>query len=163
MNGRFGLRRASGLSIFLCVAVFALMALLTVVLGAGVYRSVVARAQVNHEARTAVAYVTGKLRAHAGEVRLAKTQDGADMLVLREEIGGRGYETRIYAYGGGLYEVFAAEETKFAPADGQRVAEIDALKVALKENLAEISVTVDGEAYASHVALWGQGFAAQNG
>ena len=32
---RFGLRAASGLSLFLAVAVFALMALLTVVLGAG--------------------------------------------------------------------------------------------------------------------------------
>ena len=32
---RFGLRAASGLSLFLAVAIFALMALLTVVLGAG--------------------------------------------------------------------------------------------------------------------------------
>ena len=64
---RFGLRAASGLSLFLIVAIFALMALLTVVLGAGVYRSVVSRGEVNHEARTAMAYVTGKLqigRAH---------------------------------------------------------------------------------------------------
>ena len=50
------------------MAVFALMALLTVVLGAGVYRSVVSRAEVNHEARTAMAYITSKLRANTGSV-----------------------------------------------------------------------------------------------
>ena len=63
---RFGLRAASGLSLFLAVAVFALMALLTMVLGASVYRSIVDRAEVNHEARTVMAYVTGKLRAAQG-------------------------------------------------------------------------------------------------
>ena len=81
---RFGLRAASGLSLFLAVAVFALMALLTVVLGAGVYRSVVDRAEVNHEARTAMAYVTGKLRANTGDVSLEQTEVGEDMLVLSE-------------------------------------------------------------------------------
>ena len=101
---RFGLRAASGLSLFLIVAIFALMALLTVVLGAGVYRSVVSRGEVNHEARTAMAYVTGKLRANTGEVSLKKTEVGNDMLILSEEIGGELYETRIYAHEGMLYE-----------------------------------------------------------
>lgn len=152
---RFGLRTASGLSIFLCVAIFALMALLTVVLGAGVYRAVVERAQFNHEARTAIAYVTGKLRAHTGEIRLEQTDDGEDLLVLCEEIGGRDYETRIYAHEGGLYEVFAAAELEFAPAAGQRIAEIEALALTVEENLVGIAVTVDGEEYASSVALKG--------
>ena len=124
---RFGLRAASGLSLFLIVAIFALMALLTVVLGAGVYRSVVGRGEVNHEARTAMAYVTGKLRANTGEALSWKTSRSRKMimLVLSESIGGRAVRTRIYAHEGTLYEVFAAADIAFAPEEGQPIATLD--------------------------------------
>lgn len=90
-----------------------------------------------------------------GEIRLEQTDDGEDLLVLCEEIGGRDYETRIYAHEGGLYEVFTAAELEFAPAAGQRIAEVEALALTVEENLVGIAVTVDGEEYASSVALKG--------
>ena len=150
---RFGLRAASGLSLFLAVAVFALMALLTVVLGAGVYRSVVGRAEVNHEARTAMAYVTGKLRANTGDVSLEQTEVGEDMLVLSEEIGGANYETRIYAHEGMLYEIFAAAEIDFAPDQGQPIAALEAFSAEKEENALRLTVRAGGEDYAARVAL----------
>ena len=151
---RFGLRAASGLSLFLTVAVFALMALLTVVLGAGVYRSVVSRAETNHDARTAVAYITGKLRANTGSTTLEKTEVGNDMLVLSEEIGGADYETRIYAHEGALYEVFAAADIDFAPEEGQPIAALDGFSVQMEENALRLTVRAGGEDYTAHVALW---------
>ena len=151
---RFGLCAASGLSLFLAVAVFALMALLTVVLGAGVYRSVVDRAEVNHEARTAMAYVTGKLRANTGDVSLEQTEVGDDMLVLSEEIGGANYETRIYAHEGMLYEIFAAAEIDFAPDQGQPIAALEAFSAEKEENALRLTVRAGGEDYAARVALW---------
>lgn len=151
---RFGLRAASGLSLFLAVAVFALMALLTVVLGAGVYRSVVGRAEVNHEARTAMAYVTGKLRANTGDVSLEQTEVGDDMLVLSEEIGGANYETRIYAHEGTLYEIFAAAEIDFAPDQGQPIAALEAFSAEKEENALRLTVRAGGEDYTARVALW---------
>ena len=151
---RFGLRAASGLSLFLTVAVFALMALLTVVLGAGVYRSVVGRAEVNHEARTAMAYITGKLRANTGSTTLEKTEVGNDMLVLNEEIGGADYETRIYAHEGALYEVFAAADIDFAPEEGQPIAALDGFSAQMEENALRLTVRAGGEDYTAHVALW---------
>ena len=126
---RFGLRAASGLSLFLAVAIFALMALLTVVLGAGVYRSVVGRAEVNHEARTAMAYVN-------------------------EEIGGANYETRIYAHEGMLYEIFAAAEIDFAPDQGQPIAALEAFSAEKEENALRLTVRAGGEDYTARVALW---------
>ena len=152
---RFGLRAASGLSLFLTVAVFALMALLTVVLGAGVYRSVVDRAEVNHEARTAMAYVTGKLRANTGSTTLEKTEVGNDMLVLSEEIGGADYETRIYAHEGALYEVFAAADIDFAPEEGQPIAALDGFSAQMEESALRLTVRAGDEDYTAHVALWG--------
>ena len=151
---RFGLRAASGLSLFLTVAVFALMALLTVVLGAGVYRSVVGRAEVNHEARTAMAYITGKLRANTGSTTLEKTEVGNDMLVLNEEIGGADYETRIYAHAGALYEVFAAADIDFAPEEGQPIAALDGFSAQMEESALRLTVRAGGEDYTAHVALW---------
>ena len=151
---RFGLRAASGLSLFLIVAVFALMALLTVVLGAGVYRSVVSRAETNHDARTAVAYITGKLRASTGSVSLEQTEVGDDMLVLTEEIGGTDYETRIYAHGGTLYEVFAAAGIDFAPEQGQPIAELEAFSASAEDDMLRLTVRAGGEDYTAHVALW---------
>ena len=151
---RFGLRAASGLSLFLIVAIFALMALLTVVLGAGVYRSVVSRGEVNHEARTAMAYVTGKLRANTGEVSLEKTEVGNDMLILSEEIGGELYETRIYAHEGMLYEVFASADIAFAPEEGQPIAMLDSFCAEAEENTLRLTVRAGGEDYTAHVALW---------
>ena len=152
---RFGLRAASGLSLFLVVAIFALMALLTVVLGAGVYRSVVGRAEVNHEARTAVAYVTGKLRANTGSVELEKTEVGNDMLVLSEAIGGTTYETRIYAHEGTLYEVFAAAGIDFAPGEGQPIAALEGFSAAREGDALRLTMRAGGEDYTAHVALWG--------
>ena len=151
---RFGLRAASGLSLFLTVAVFALMALLTVVLGAGVYRSVVGRAEVNHEARTAMAYITGKLRANTGSTTLETTEVGNDMLVLSEEIGGADYETRIYAHEGALYEVFAAADIDFAPEEGQPIAALDGFSAQMEESALRLTVRAGGEDYTAHVALW---------
>ena len=151
---RVGLRAASGLSLFLTVAVFALMALLTVVLGAGVYRSVVGRAEVNHEVRTAMAYITGKLRANTGSTTLEKTEVGNDMLVLSEEIGGADYETRIYAHEGTLYEVFAAADIDFAPEEGQPIAALDGFSAQMEENALRLTVRAGGEDYTAHVALW---------
>lgn len=150
---RFGLRAASGLSLFLAVAVFALMALLTMVLGASVYRSIVDRAEVNHEARTVMAYVTGKLRAAQGEVRLEMTEAGADMLVLSEEIDGAAYETRIYAYEGRLYEIFADAGLAFAPEEGQAIATLEAFSVTAENGMLRLSMRAGGQDYTAHVAL----------
>lgn len=150
---RFGLRAASGLSLFLAVAVFALMALLTMVLGASVYRSIVDRAEVNHEARTVMAYVTGKLRAAQGEVRLEMTETGADMLVLAEEIDGAAYETRIYAYEGRLYEIFADAGLAFAPEEGQAIATLEAFSVTAENGMLRLSMRAGGQDYTAHVAL----------
>lgn len=156
MNERhFGLRAASGLSLFLIVAIFALMALLTVVLGAGVYRSVVSRGEVNHEARTAMAYVTGKLLANTGEVSLEKTEVGNDMLILSEEIGGELYETRIYAHEGMLYEVFASADIDFAPEQGQPVAALEGFSAAQEGDTLRLTVRAGDEDYTAHVALVG--------
>lgn len=150
---RFSLRAASGLSIFLAVAVFALMSLLTVVLGAGVYRGVVERADANHEVRTAIAYVTGKVRGATGEITIEKTEVGNDMLVITEQYGERYYQTRIYAHEGNLYEVFAAQDTAFAPEEGQKIVSLDGFEAAREGELLRLKVHSGGGEYTSSVSL----------
>ncbi|NLF26282.1 MAG: DUF4860 domain-containing protein [Clostridiales bacterium] len=149
------LSSASGFSVFLAIAVFALMALLTVVLGAGVYRSVAARAENNHSLRSAITYVTGKLRSmgESGEARIEQTEVGSS-LVLSEQIEGEWYETRIYAHGGRLYEVFSERGMVFEPECGQAIAKLDDFRAEMAgERLIRLRATVDGTEYAVHVAL----------
>ncbi len=150
------LSSASGFSVFLAIAVFALMALLTVVLGAGVYRSVATRAENNHSLRSAITYVTGKLRSigEGGEVRIEKTEVGSGALVLAEQIGDEWYETRIYAYGGRLYEVFSERGMVFDPEGGQAIAKLDDFRAEMVgEHLIRLQATVNGTEIAAHVAL----------
>ena len=76
------------------------------------------------------------------------------MLVLTEEIGGTDYETRIYAHGGTLYEVFAAAGIDFAPDQGQPIAALEAFSAEKEENALRLTVRAGGEDYAARVALW---------
>ena len=155
MSGRrFGLRAVSGMCIFLTVAVFALMCLLTVVFGAGVYRSVVERGEHSYDVRTAIAYVTGKLRASSGEVAVEQTEAGNNMLLLKEQIGQTQYETRIYAHEGALYELFTASGISMEPDQGQRIAAVEDFQVSLEQNMVCLTLRTGGEDYSAHVALW---------
>lgn len=100
--------------------------LLTVVLlGANVYGKTVETMRQNYEKRTAIGYVTGKLRQceNAGAVSLGELGD-LPALVLREQVGGQTLLTYIYYYDGALCEVFANEQARLGPQNGQRILEV---------------------------------------
>lgn len=146
------LRGANGFNAFLLIGVFTVMALLVVVLGAGVYQRIVARADENYALRTALTYVTGKVRASMGsdvDVEITRLWDGIYGLSLTEG----DYATRIYAHDGTLYEIFSALDAEFAPEDGQKIGDVDDFSVAwATENLLDISVRIDGIEYSACVA-----------
>ena len=153
--GRKGAGSVGGFGVFLLVSILTLMTLLTGVLGAGVYRRIVVRAGENYNLRTTLAYVTGKVRAlGAGDaLRVERRWDDVQTLVLAQD----GYETRIYAYDGNLYEVYAAQEVEFVPGEGQKIASAEAFSVLWeRENLLRVSVRLEDETYSACVALHGR-------
>lgn len=117
----------------LVFTLFALCVLLVLLSGARVYRNLVARGSESYEARTAVQYIATRVR--QGETVGVENFGGCDALVLREQINGRTYATRVYCHGGYLRELFSAEEARLAPEDGEKVIEAESVSFDLEGRL----------------------------
>lgn len=115
-------------------AVFAACALLVVVIGAGVYRSTVAGMGENYSTRTAVAYVSEKVREfdrvdeNGPAVTLGAFPDEADLpaLILYREADEQTVLVYIYYYDGALRELATTDQyaPSTSPDAGQPVAEL---------------------------------------
>lgn len=100
-------------------AAFALCVLLVLLTAAGVYRDLVQSGEAAHTRRTAVQYITTRVR-QAEQVEVADF-DGCSALVIREETGGEVYLTRVYSYDGSLRELYCEETAGLKPADGEMI------------------------------------------
>lgn len=102
--------------------VFLISALFIVLFGARIYKSCVAHMDENFKSRTALAYVTEKVRCHdhEGGVDVQKI-DGKDVLILSEVIGEQTYLTYLYEKDGYLCELTADEKFDFHFAGGTQI------------------------------------------
>lgn len=115
--------------------VFALCVLLVLLTGADVYRNLVDRGERAYESRTAAQYVATRVRqADTGGITV-EDFGGQDALVLREQINGKTYLTRVYCYEGFIRELFTAESGNFSPRDGEKILEAEELTFALEQDL----------------------------
>ena len=112
------------------LAVFALCALLVLLLGGRVYRNLAEAGEETYRNRTACQYLTTRVQ-QAGEVSISDF-GGSDALVLREEVGSRVYLTRIYC----------AENADFQPDDGEKVLEAESMSLSLEDGL--LHAKIDG-------------------
>lgn len=145
----------ANLIVWILIGLFAVMCLFCVVAGAEVYRGTVKNAEINGDLRTAVSYVAGKVRAwdRYGAISVEPWAEG-DSLMLTEEIDGEEYTTCIYNWNGGIYEIFALSDSEFTPDGGQRIANGENLKISfIKPSMLEMTITVNGMEYVTHVAL----------
>ncbi len=138
-ENRFQTDKVLALLLFVLLAVCIVIVLLT---GAGVFGRLTTRGQKTFENRTVPLYVATKVRQAdcAGAVRVEK-ENGTDVLRLEEQIDGKGYVTRIYCYEGYVRELFAAGETVFDPAAGEKIAEASDICFLLEGGCLDIQVT----------------------
>lgn len=148
--------RMQGAYAFAMLAAFSVIAVLIVVTGARVYRSIERSAAENSAARTSVAYLVNKLRAHdaAGAVTVLDA-DGLSVLALSDTAdGGSRYTTYIYCDGASLLEYYAPAERGFDRALGEPVTDAQAFSASVEGSLAAFTVTgPDGIARSAHVYL----------
>ena len=105
--------------------VFTLCSLLLIVLGAGVYKSTVNNIEQSFSSRTALTFVTKKIRQSDGdEIFLGKLED-VDAIVIKEKINERDCVTYLYYYDGYLYEQFALESTNIGLESGQKLLQLE--------------------------------------
>ena len=115
---------------------FAITALFVVLFGARIYESTVANMNTNYEKRTAMSYLTEKIRSHdyTGGVEVSDTDDEDDkgagsMLKLYQVMGGRTYITYLFVDDGYLKEFTADEDYDFDCKTGTPILAIDDFSV----------------------------------
>lgn len=105
--------------------VFTSAALAVILLGAKVYQRTSTRMESNYTVRTAIAYVSEKVR-HAdesGAVHLGEL-DGLPALTLSQEIDGVSYVTYLYFQDGALKELLTDASRKVSPEQGTAIVSL---------------------------------------
>ena len=136
----------SGVFVFLLLGVFAVLAVVTVLLGAYSYRYISARADMDNNGRMATAYIRSMLRARdeAGMLELEQADSG-DTLLLHSRYGDEEFVTRIYVHDGVLRELFTAAEDVFDPGVGEAVCPAEELRSTMEKGLLTVRVRIGDE------------------
>lgn len=114
---------------------FAITGLFVVLFGAKVYKATVTKMDENYASRTALSYVTEKIRSHDymvdGENHNIEIRenDGQSVLLLRDIIGDRSYVTYMYVEDGYLKEFTTSEEYDFNYSGGSKILSISKFEV----------------------------------
>lgn len=144
-----------GLLLLLLLSVFALCILLVLLGGADAYKDLNQRDQQSYDRRTAIQYLTTRVRQadRLGGLRVEPFGEG-DALVFLETIQGEDYETRIYCWEGQLRELFAARGSQLGPEDGTVVLPTAALEAQLTDGVLTLRLTAEtGEVHRQTLTL----------
>ena len=145
MKGHMTGRSISALAALMVFCVFAAGIVAALLGGAGVYQRLTARDAAAYDRRTCAQVVAAKVRQAPGPESVSLVRFGADdALVITQEIEGRAYCTRLYCHDGWLMELFAPADEVFAPEDGEKLLQADALKLDLEGGLLRATVTDSG-------------------
>jgi len=125
----------------LTLTVFALCVLLVLLTGASVYRDLVSREEASYTRRTALQYLTTRVR-QAESVK-AGDFDGCQALILEDTIDGETYTTRVYCHDGWLRELYSVAGAKLSPENGEALLEADSLTVSLDDRLLTVTLAED--------------------
>lgn len=124
------------IGVLLVFCVLALSLLMTLLMGARIYRSITARAEQAGDNRTVSQYVTNRIRQADSADRIrVEDFEGVDALVIREIVNNTAYLTRIYCYDGWLYELFTAEGSGLSPEDGEQLIPVQGISFSLEDRL----------------------------
>ena len=126
----------------LCLTVFALCALLVLLSGASCYRALVDRGEASYTRRTALQYLTTRVR-QAETVQVGNLE-GCSALLLGQTVDEEVYTTYVYCYDGWLRELYAVPGAKLPPKAGAQILEAEALELNQEGGL--LTVTLDEEA-----------------
>ncbi len=139
-NGSHSIDFVFVLSLF---CVFAACVLLSLMLGTKIYTAMSADAAQSHYRRTAVSYITEKLR-HCDTADAAQVSElqGEPALILTETYGDVEYETTIYVWDGWLRELFCQKGLEFDGSAGSKIIEANSVEFSLLgDNLIQIRYT----------------------
>lgn len=145
-------------------AVFTVSALVLVTIGADVYQHTVQDMSQNYDSRTAMAYITEKIR--RSDCLLENGQPAAELgtlenqpaLMLTDDINGEYYTTYLYLYDGWLKELYIRQDSypgENVAEAGQNIMKLRTLEYRqISDNLLSVSMTTpDGETKQLYLSL----------
>lgn len=126
--------------------VFAASSLVVLILAADIYGSTTNRLQANDENRTALSYISEKIRQNdAGGALKITDVDGTECLTVSADYNGVPHTTYIYEYEGMLKELFTRDDAPVALKDGKDIMKISSLSMSrIDEHLYRFT-TVDSQ------------------
>lgn len=134
--------------------VFAASTLMVLTLAANIYGDTTSMLRVNDESRTALSYVSEKIRQSdvKGGLKVANVEN-TQCLVMASEYDGVGYSTYIYEYKGMLKELFVRNDAPVSLKSGMDITEIQSLTIKEEEGNLYHFTTVDSDGRESSLLL----------
>lgn len=116
---------ADVLFVLILFLIFTLSALTVILVGARVYESTASRMDDNYTVRTALAYVSEKIRQSDQSDAISVTElEGTPAIVLSQDIDGVPYATYLYFYDQALHELFIKGSATPSLSAGNRIIEL---------------------------------------
>lgn len=138
------------------LSIFAISALLLANVGVQVYKNIVVSNTENFRLRTSLSFVATKIRqSDAYDKILMEERDTVPMLVLKEEVDGITYDTRIYYYDGILRELYQETGSEYELSYGEEITEIADFTIELEnENLIKLTaINADQESESLYICM----------
>ena len=135
-------RMMQNVFVILLLAIFALLSTLLVTMGAQLYRSTVARADNNNNARIMSAVVRSAVWAEDGGEVLIEDLDTEEgqirVLSIVERYDDEAYYKRLFCYDGYLRESYSSEEREFEADDGETLCELASFEPSIEGSMLTI-------------------------
>lgn len=131
------------LFVIVLFCVFAISALMLVMIGSNVYKETVSNMDQNYSTRTSFAYITEKIRQSDSQGAISiGSLDGTDTLILTTASNNTVYNTYIYMYDGYLKELFAKSDATISLESGQNILPVsDFTLTAINAHLYQFTLT----------------------
>ncbi len=127
--------------------VFAVSALMLVMIGANVYKKTVQNMDQNYNTRTSFAYITEKIRQFDSKDAISiGSLEGNDTLILTTIANDTVYTTYIYRYDGYLKELFVKAGAEISLESGQNILPISDFRLkAINQHLFQFTLTSEND------------------
>ena len=127
--------------------IFALSAIFLITIGADIYGKTMNNMERNFDARTALAYITEKVRQSDLENQIDLGElDGCPALIISSGTKQNQYKTYLYEYQGTLKELMMKQDVLLSPSAGQDILAVsDFTLTFVNSHLVNCRITIDDE------------------
>ena len=136
--------KITGFMALVLFLLFSLCILGVLLTGADVYQRITQHDSAAYDRRTAVQYLTTKIRQSDEMDNLAVVDfEGIPALRLDEHVGDRVYQTHIYCMDGYIWELYARENSGLSPEDGTKVLPAEHMELQWESPVLTVQVGFD--------------------